>query len=100
MDKIQKFGITFLVIFAVIIGFTLILYNNCQYTNCANGVIITQVLYISIVSAGLIGVIYSFLLLRGLDKENDELKSIIENDDKLDDFLNDENNDKKKLLSF
>ena len=96
MDKIQKFGITFLIIFAVIIGSTLILYNNCQYTNCADGVLITQVLYISIIAAGLIGVIYSFLLLRGLDKENEELKSIIENDDKLNELLKDD----KKLLSF
>ena len=98
MDKIQKFGITFLVIFAVIIGFTLILYNNCQFTNCADGIIITQVLYISIVAAGFIGVVYSFLLLRGLDKENDELRNIIENDDKLDDLLKDDSD--KKLLSF
>lgn len=96
MEKIQKFGITFLIIFAVIIGFTLMLYNGCQVTNCSDGLIITQVLYVSIISAGFIGVLYSFLLLRGLDKENEDLKSIIENED----LLKDGKNDDKKLLSF
>ena len=102
MDKVQKFGIISLITFGIVISLALALYTNCVFNSnsCSdsNQLYLSHFLHISLISAGLIGSIYAYMLMKSFDKSEINIENNIEiliNDDNSNNKIIVENTDKK-----
>lgn len=69
-NKLKKLGIISIVLFAFITTLSLYFYKSCNsLSNC--DLAFTNTVSMFIIGAGIIGLIYGFIMLRGLDNKID-----------------------------
>lgn len=97
MDKIKKISLISIVIFSVIVGSSVLFFNKCNSLDSCD-ISFIQLINPIILSAGVIGLVYGFYILKDFNMKID--KELVPTYKELIDDVNKEEKDDYKIICF